>query len=76
MKKKKLERRQENKMIAGVLSGLANYFDGDSSLFRIVAIIFLILTGVFPILLMYITAWLIMPMHDPNDDKFDYEIVG
>lgn len=74
MKKKKLQIRQENKMVGGVLAGLANYFDEDPTLFRVLAIIFLILTGVFPGLLIYIATWLVMPKHDSKDDEADYDI--
>ena len=73
MNKKRLERDQEKAIISGVLVGLANYFDQDPTLFRIVAIIFLILTGIFPGLLVYLAVWIIMPKKDKS--KFDYEIV-
>lgn len=75
MKKKKLERRQENRMVAGVLSGLAHYFDQDPTLFRVLAITFLIFTGFFPGLLIYVAAWITMPVHNSKDDYVDYEIV-
>lgn len=70
--KRKLKRDEEKAVVAGVLSGLANYFNQDPTLFRIVAIAFLILTGVFPGLLLYIAAWIVMPKNGPL--KADYEI--
>lgn len=59
--------------MAGVLAGMADYFDQDPTLFRIVAITFLVLTGVFPGVLLYLGAWLVMP----KDDRpaVDYEVV-
>ena len=71
MKKKQLTRSQEKAVIAGVLGGLANYFDHDPVLYRVLAVTFLIITGVFPGLLFYLAAWLIMPKH--TEPKVDYE---
>lgn len=58
---KKLERPEEGRVIAGVLAGLAKYFDQDPVLFRLLAIVLLIITGIFPGALLYFIAWLIMP---------------
>lgn len=71
--KKKLERDEEKAVVGGVLSGLANYFQQDPVLFRVTAITFLILTGIFPGLLLYLAAWMIMPKH--NRKSVDYEVV-
>lgn len=73
MSKKKLSRDQERAVIGGVLSGLANYFGQDPVLFRIAAIVFLIATGIFPGLLFYLAAWILMPKQDMRP-KADYEI--
>lgn len=70
---KRLERDAENKVIAGVLSGLADYFKQDPVLFRLLAIVFLIVTGLFPGLLFYIVAWIIMP--ERRSMKVDFEVV-
>lgn len=59
--KKKLTRNQEQAVVAGVMGGLAEYFNHDPVLYRIFAVTFLIITGVFPGVLMYIAAWLFMP---------------
>lgn len=73
MSKKRLERDQERAVVSGVLAGLANYFNQDPVLFRVVAIAFLILTGIFPGLLLYLAAWIIMPKQDKQ--RVDYEVV-
>lgn len=70
--KKKLERDREKAVVSGVLSGMANYFDQDPVLFRVLAITFLILTGIFPGLLLYLAAWVVMPESGPV--KVDYEV--
>lgn len=71
--KKKLERDEEKAVISGVLAGMANYFGQDPVLFRVIAITFLILTGFFPGILLYIAAWVIIPKSNPR--HVDYEII-
>lgn len=71
--KKKLERDKEKAIVSGVLSGMANYFDQDPVLFRVLAVAFLILTGVFPGLLLYLAAWLVMPKSGTK--RVDYEVI-
>ncbi len=70
----RLKRNQEKAVVAGVLAGLADYFEQDRTLFRIAAIIFLLITGVFPGLLFYIVAWFMMPRKLGSGADFDYEI--
>ncbi|MAQ59419.1 hypothetical protein CL638_01765 [bacterium] len=69
---KKLTRSQEKAVVAGVLAGLAKYFDHDPVLYRVIAITFLIITGFFPGILMYLAAWIIMPKTPVSTD---YEVV-
>ncbi len=71
MKNKKLYRNDETAVVAGVLSGLAEYFKQDPVLFRLIAILLLVVTGVFPGLMMYLIAWFIIPKRP----KADYTIV-
>lgn len=71
--KKRLERDQEKAVVSGVLAGMANYFEQDPVLFRIAAITFLLLTGIFPGLLIYILAWIVMPRQDRS--RVEYEVV-
>lgn len=70
--KKKLERDEEKAVVSGVLAGMANYFGQDPVLFRVLAVTFLILTGIFPGLIIYIAAWIVMPK---QDKRVDYEVV-
>lgn len=69
--KRKMERDKERAIVGGVLSGLANYFQQDPVLFRVAAIAFLILTGVFPGLLLYIAAWIMMPRRSHRQVDYD-----
>ena len=59
--KKKLTRDVDNKIIAGVIAGFAHYYHQDVTLFRLLAIFGIVLTGLFPGVFLYIIAWLIMP---------------
>jgi len=43
---KKLYREEDGAMVVGVVAGLANYFKQDPNLFRVLAILFLVLTGI------------------------------
>ena len=71
--KKKLQRDQEQAVVSGVLAGMAKYWNQDPVLFRVLAVTFLIFTGFFPGVLLYIGAWIVMPKDARTD--VDYEIV-
>lgn len=74
MTTKRVERARESAVLAGVLAGLAKYFDQDPVLFRIIAIAVLIVTGIFPGAFFYLLAWLFIPQEPPT--KADYTVVG
>lgn len=65
---KKLYREEDEAMVVGVLAGLARFFKQDATLFRVLAILFLILTGFFPGILIYFGAWLVMPSRPKHAD--------
>lgn len=48
-------------MIAGVCGGIAEYFDVDPTIVRIVYVVVSILSVAFPGILVYIIMWIIMP---------------
>ncbi len=74
MTQKKLHRDEETALVAGVLGGLARYFKQDPTLFRLAAVFFIVVTGVFPGLFMYVLAWIVVPPH-PKTPHADYTIV-
>lgn len=74
--KKQLEIDQEKAVVSGVIAGLASYFDQDPVLFRVAAVTFLILTGVFPGIILYLAAWIMMPKRRQAPLDVDYEVVG
>ncbi len=61
---KKLYRSRKDRMIAGVIGGLAEYLEIDSSLLRLLTVAIALFTGFVPFLIFYIIAWIIIP-EDP-----------
>lgn len=57
---KRLERSMSDKYIAGVCGGVAKYLGVDATVVRVVFVL-LALAGVWPGLLAYGIAWMIMP---------------
>lgn len=68
MAEKKLRRSRKNKMIAGVVGGLAEYFDLDITVLRIVYVLVSLFSAAFPGIIVYLILWVIMPLDD-NDTR-------
>lgn len=64
MNGKKLYRSDENKILAGVCGGIAEYFGVDPTLIRLAWVVFSLLGG--SGLLAYILAAIIIPRDDSN----------
>ncbi len=60
-KPKRLTRSNRNKMIAGVCGGLAEYFDMDPTVVRVLYILVSILSAAFPGVIAYIILMFLMP---------------
>ena len=58
-KVKKLYRSKKNRVIAGVCGGIAEYFNIDPTLVRLLWIFFVIIWG--SGILAYIIAWIVIP---------------
>ncbi len=58
---KRLYKDRWNKTIGGVLGGLGQYLKVDPTLLRLAYVYLTILTGILPLLVLYIVAWIIMP---------------
>ncbi len=61
---KKLKRTTNDKMIAGVCGGLANYLGWKADNLRIVYVLISLLSAAFPGLLVYLILWVVMPAED------------
>jgi phage shock protein C len=56
---KRLTRSTTDKKVAGVCGGLAEYFNVDSTLVRLIFVLATLMGG--PGLLLYIVLWVVMP---------------
>ena len=61
MNNNRLFRNIENKMIGGVASGLADYLQIDVTIVRVLMVISFFIPKPFPIVLIYIIFWMVMP---------------
>ena len=59
---KKLYRSRDNKVIAGVMGGVGEYFETDPVLIRLIYLVITIFSGVVPGIIVYLIAILIVPM--------------
>ena len=58
---KKLYRSSKQRMIAGVCGGLAEYFDMDVNIMRLLFVAISLLSVLFPMVIFYIIAWIVVP---------------
>ena len=56
-----LTRSRTDRMLAGVIGGIARRFGWDSNLTRIGYVILSVLSAAFPGILVYLVLWLVMP---------------
>jgi phage shock protein C len=59
-----LRRSRSNRMIAGVVGGLAKYFGIDPTLARVLYVVGSIISVAFPGILVYVLLWAIIPQGD------------
>ncbi|MBQ5931685.1 MAG: PspC domain-containing protein [Tidjanibacter sp.] len=62
---KKLFRSRHNRMLAGVCGGLAEYFNIDPTLMRVITIV-LAFTPFVPVIIIYLLLWLLIPERGIN----------
>ncbi len=55
--------RSNNKIIAGVCGGIAEWLGWDPSLFRVLFVIVSIISAAFPGTIVYIILWIVMPSY-------------
>lgn len=75
---KKLTRSRKDRMVAGVLGGLGEFFAIDPTLIRLAYLIVTVFTGLFPGIIGYGLAILIVPdapLETPASPKDDAEAV-
>jgi phage shock protein PspC (stress-responsive transcriptional regulator) len=60
-----LRRSRTNRQIAGIIGGLAEYFQMDATLLRVIYVVGSIVSAAFPGILVYLLLWLLIPEADP-----------
>lgn len=58
---KRFTRSREDRMIAGVCGGIAEYFDMDPTLVRVGYVLISFLLAAFPGFIVYVVLWLVVP---------------
>jgi len=58
---KKLYRTQNDRKLAGICGGIARYVNMDPTLIRLLFLIIVLMTGVFPMMLGYFLAVFVIP---------------
>ena len=63
---RKFYRSRENNMIAGVCGGLGEMFNFDPNLVRLGFVFVGLMTYIFPAVITYVAAWIILPEGKPD----------
>ncbi|MDD4106855.1 MAG: PspC domain-containing protein [Candidatus Shapirobacteria bacterium] len=71
MKNKKIYRKTEDCVVAGVCSGLADYFEIDETLVRVIFVLLAIGGG--SGILIYFVLWLVIPKKGEENKKVDWQ---
>lgn len=58
---KRLYLSETDKKIAGLCGGIAETYDADPSLVRLAFVFVDLVTGIIPLLAVYVVAWIIIP---------------
>ena len=58
---KKLYRSRDNRIVSGVMGGLGDYFHTDPVLLRLILIVVILVSGIFPGVIAYVIAALFIP---------------
>lgn len=64
MAKPTLSRSTQDRVLAGVVGGIARRFGWNSTVLRIVYVVVTVLSAAFPGALVYLILWLLMPEGD------------
>lgn len=56
-----LRRSRDDRVVAGVVGGLAHYFGIDPTMARVLYVVVSVLSAAFPGLLVYIIMWVLVP---------------
>ncbi len=63
----KLCRSKTDQKLGGVIGGLGEYLNVDANALRLATVLVGFLTGILPVLITYIVAWIILPENEPSN---------
>lgn len=66
---KKIYRLKEGKKIAGICAGIADMYNFDVTIVRIVVIFVTVLTQIFPGVIAYLAGWYLIPEREHPENK-------
>lgn len=64
-----LRRSRSNRMIGGVVAGLARYFGMDVTLARVLYVVISVCSAAFPGILVYLLFWILTPEEQADDPR-------
>lgn len=62
-----LRRSRDKRIVAGVMGGIAEHFDLNVTLLRVLYVIVSIASAAFPGIIVYLILWLLIPARRPGD---------
>ena len=68
---KRLFRDRWDKKVAGVCGGLGQFLKIDPTIIRLLVVMICIFTAVLPVLILYIVAWMLIPLGPPTYIEFE-----
>ena len=66
---RRLRRSPDRRLIGGVIGGLAEYFDRDVVLLRVIYVLISILSAAFPGIIVYIVLWVLIPLREAEPPR-------
>lgn len=61
---KKLKRSRTDKMLGGVLGGIARHYELDPTVLRIIYVLVSLFSAAFPGMIVYLILWVLIPLDD------------
>lgn len=63
---KKLYRSKKDKKIAGICGGLGEFLNIDPTIIRLIFVFVAFITGILPLVVVYILGWIIIPQNQSD----------
>jgi phage shock protein C len=64
---RRLRRSPDQRMLGGVIGGLAEYFERDVTLLRVLYVLISVASVAFPGIFVYLILWVIVPLRRPGE---------